>query len=467
MGGTVSNQGRAAANGGMNPKQLEELKSALRGQLLGPGDEGYEAARRIHNGMIDRRPAMIVRCAGAADVMRAVKFARERELLVSVRGGGHGIAGFAVCDGGMMIDLSQMKSVRVDPGARTARAEGGATWGDFDGETLAFGLATTGGVARPTGIAGLTVAGGHGYLVRRFGLSCDNLISADVVTADGRMLKASASENSDLFWAVRGGGGNFGIITSFEYRLHPIGPVLGGLVFYPLNKAAGFLRKYDDLMANAPDELGGAAVLGTLPDGTKALVGLPGWSGPIDEGERLLRPLRTHGPPIVDQIGPMPYAALQAIVEKFNPRGMRNYWKTHYMNGLSDEAIQALLQHYESVPSPLSHAVVYAVGGGAASRVGDDETAVAYRNMRFALVLISMWENPADDERNIGWLRNCWQAMKPFAAGGFYINYETDAEADEVKAAYGPRKYDRLAAIKKKYDPTNLFRLNQNIKPAG
>lgn len=461
----MTNQARAAASSGVAPQKLDALKAALRGQLLGPGDDGYEAARKIHNGMIDRRPAMIARCAGVADVIRAVQFARESELLVSVRSGGHGIAGFAVCEGGMMIDLSQMKSVRVDPTARSAHAQGGATWGDFDDESLAFGLATTGGVARPTGIAGLTVAGGHGYLVRRFGLACDNLLSVDVVTADGRMLKASATENADLFWAVRGGGGNFGIITSFEYRLHPIGPVLGGLLFCPLTKAAGFLRLYDDLMAAAPDELGGATVLGTLPDGTKAAVCIPGWSGPIDEGERLLRPLRTYGPPIADQIGPMPYAALQGIVEKFNPRGMRNYWKTHYMNDLSNEAIRTLVDYYESVPSPLSHAVVYAIGGGAASRVGDDETAVAYRNMRYALVLISMWEHPSDDERNIRWLRDYWEVMKPFAAGGFYINYETDAEADRVKAAYGAKKYERLAMLKKKYDPTNLLHFNQNIKP--
>jgi hypothetical protein len=461
----VTNQARAAASSGVEPQKLDALKAALRGQLLGPGDDGYEAARKIHNGMIDRRPAMIARCAGVADVIRAVKFARESELLVSVRSGGHGVAGFAVCEGGMMIDLSQMKSVRVDPTARTAHAQGGATWGDFDDETLAFGLATTGGVARPTGIAGLTVAGGHGYLVRRFGLACDNLVSVDVVTADGRMLKANATENADLFWAVRGGGGNFGIITSFEYRLHPIGPMLGGLLLCPLTKAAGFLRLYDDLMAAAPDELGGATVLGTLPDGTKAAVCIPGWSGPIDEGDSLLRPLRTYGPPIADQIGPMPYAALQSIVEKFNPRGMRNYWKTHYMNGLSNEAIRTLVEYYESVPSPLSHVVVYAIGGGAASRVGDDETAVAYRNMRYALVLISMWENPSHDERNIRWLRDYWETMKPFAAGGFYINYETDAEADTVKAAYGAKKYERLAILKKKYDPTNLLHFNQNIKP--
>ena len=459
----------ASAGAGKLPdvKRGDGLKSTLRGELLRSGDDAYDAARKIHNGMIDRRPAMIVRCAGVADVMRAVKFAREHEVLVSVRGGGHGIAGFAVCDGGMMIDLSQMRSVHVDPAARTATAQGGATWGDFDDETLAFGLATTGGVARPTGVAGLTVAGGHGYLVRRFGLACDNLLSVDVVTAAGRMLKASTSENSDLFWAVRGGGGNFGIITSFEFRLHPIGLVLGGLLFCPFDKAAGFLRMYDDLMATAPDELGGATVLGTLPDGTKAAVCIPGWSGSIDQGERLLQPLRAYGPPIADQLGPMPYSALQSIVEKFNPRGMRNYWKTHYMNSLSDEAIRTIVECYASVPSPFSHAVVYAIGGGSVGRVPDDATAVAYRNMRYALVLISMWENPADDERNIRWVQDYWEATKPFAAGGFYINYEAEVEADKVKAAYGTQKYERLAAVKKKYDPTNFFRLNQNIKPAA
>lgn len=466
----MSDPGKPGASRAENvpaASQLDGLKASLRGQILSPGDDGYENARKIHNGMIDRRPALIVRCAGPADVMSAVRFAREHELLLSVRSGGHGIAGFAVCDGGMMIDLSQMKGIRVDPAARTARAAGGATWGDFDHETLAFDLATTGGVARPTGIAGLTVAGGHGYLVRRFGLACDNLLSVDVVTAEGRMLKASPTENSDLFWAVRGGGGNFGIITSFKFRLYPIGPVLGGLLMCPWNKAAGFLRMYDDLMANAPDELGGATVLGTLPDGTKAAVCIPAWSGPMGEGERVLQPLRAYGPPIADQLGPMPYGALQSIVENFNPRGLRNYWKTHYMKGLSDEAIRNLIEHFASAPSPHSHAVVYSIGGGAAGRVGDDETAVAYRNMRCALVLIGMWENPADDERNIRWVRDYWDVMRPFAAGGFYINYETEAEADKVKVAYGAEKYERLAAIKKKYDPTNLFRHNQNIKPAA
>jgi len=462
----MGNQGRSDARRELNSKQLDALKATLRGQLVGPGDDGYEAVRRIHNGMIDHRPTTIVRCAGVADVMRAVNFAREHELLVSIRGGGHGIAGFAVCQGGMMIDLSQMRSVRADPVERRARAEGGATWGDFDDETLAFGLATTGGVARPTGVAGLTVAGGHGFLVRRFGLACDNLLSVDVVTADGRMLRASATENSDLFWAVRGGGGNFGVITSLEYQLHPIGAVLGGVLICPFHQAEGFLRLYDNLMATAPDKLGGATVLGTLPDGTKAAVCLPGWSGPIDEGERLLQPLRTYGPPISDQLSTMPYGALQSIVENFNPRGMRNYWKTHYLKDLPDEAIRTMVERYASVPAPLTHVVVYSIGGGAVSRIGDDETAVAYRDMRYAFVLVGMWENPSDDEGNIRWVRDFWEAMKPFAAGGYYVNYESDIETDKVKAAYGAMKYERLATIKKKYDPTNFFRLNQNIKPS-
>lgn len=446
--------------------EVEGLKAALRGQLLLPGDDGYEGARKIHNGMIDRRPAMIARCAGVADVMRAVSFARASELAISVRGGGHGIAGFAVCEGGMMIDLSPMKSVRVDPAERTARAEGGATWGDFDDETQAFGLATTGGVARPTGIAGLTVAGGHGYLVRRFGLACDNLLSVDVVNAEGRLLKASAMENSDLFWAVRGGGGNFGIVTSFQYRLHPVGTVLGGLLICPFDKAAGFLKRYDVMMSSAPDELGGAAVLGTLPDGTKAVIAVPGFSGKLEDGERVLQALRAYGPPIADQLGPMPYGALQSIVEKFNPRGMRNYWKTHYLKDLSDDAIQTMVERYASVPAPHTHAVIYSLGG-AISLVGEDETAVAYRGMRYAFIVVGMWEDPAQDERLIGWVRDYWEAMTPFAAGGYYVNYETDAEAEKVKAAYGPKKYQRLAAIKKKYDPDNVFRLNQNIVPAG
>lgn len=458
----------ATVRGGKIPdaEEVGKLKVSLRGELLRPGEDGYESARKIHNGMIDRRPAMIVRCAGAADVMRAVSFAREHELLVAVRGGGHGVPGFAVCDGGVMIDLSCMKSVRVDPTRHTARAEGGVTWGDFDHETQAFGLATTGGAARPTGIAGLTLGGGQGFLMRKHGLACDNLLSVDVVTAEGRQVTASAAENSDLFWGVRGGGGNFGIATSFEYRLHPVGPVLGGLVIYPMSQARALLKFYHEFTASAPDELGPLAVLATLPDGTKAAATLLCYSGAVGEGDRLLRPLRTFGPPIADQVTVMPYTALQSIVENFNPPGLRNYWKTLYLKELNDDAINVMVERYATVPAPHTHVVVYTLGG-AVGRVGPDKTAVEYRDARHAFLIVGMWTDPAEDDLNIRWVRELWDAMQPFASGGFYVNYEAETAIEKVKAAYGPRKYERLAALKAKYDPTNLFHLNQNIVPTG
>lgn len=443
---------------------VEEFKTHLRGDLLCPGDDGYDSARKIHNGMIDKNPAMIVRCAGVADVITAVNLARHHHLLLAVRGGGHGVPGFAVCEGGLMIDLSRMKSVRVDPIRRTARAEGGVTWGEFDYETQAFELATTGGVARPTGIAGLTLAGGHGFLMRKYGLACDNLLSVDVVTAEGRFLTAGATENQDLFWGVRGGGGNFGIATSFEYRLHPVGPVLGGLVIYPMNQARSLLRFYHEFTSGAPDELGSLAVLATLPDGTKAAVILLGYNGPVDQGERVLRPLRSFSTPLADQVGPLPYTALQSIVEKFNPPGLRNYWKTSYLKELSDDAIDVLVERYAAVPAPYSHVVLYTLGG-AVSRVGGDETAVAYRDARHAFLVVGMWSDSAEDDENIRWVREFWSAVQPYSSGGFYVNYEADAALEQIRVAYGPEKYERLVALKNKYDPANLFRLNQNIKP--
>ncbi len=446
-------------------KEVEGLKASLRGELLRPGDDSYESARKIHNGMIDRRPAMIIRCAGAADVIGAVNFAREHQLVVAVRGGGHGVSGFAVCDGGMMIDLSRMKSIRVEPSRRTARAEGGVTWGEFDHETQAFGLATTGGVARPTGIAGLTLGGGQGFLMREHGLACDNLLSADVVTADGRQLTASAVANSDLFWGLRGGGGNFGIVTSFEYRLHPLGPILGGLVIYPMTRAQALLKFYNEFTVSAPDELGPLAVLATLPDGTRAAVTLLCYDGAASEGERLLRPLRTFGPPLADQVTVMPYTALQSIVENFNPRGLRNYWKALYLKELTDDAINVMVEQYATVPAPNTHVVLYTLGG-AMGRVGADETAVEYRDARHAFLIVGMWTDPAEDDSNIRWVREFWNAMLPFASGGFYVNYEIETGIEKVKAAYGPRKYEQLATLKAKYDPTNLFHLNQNIVPA-
>jgi FAD/FMN-containing dehydrogenase len=443
---------------------IEQFQGRLRGELLWPGHDHYDSARKIHNGMIDRHPALIVRCAGVADVMTAVAFARSHNLVVAVRGGGHGVSGFAVCDGGLMIDLSCMKGVRVDPAGRTARAEGGVTWGEFDHETQAFGLATSGGIARPTGIAGLTLGGGHGYLMRKYGLTCDNLLSVDVVTADGRLLTASTAENADLFWGVRGGGGNFGVVTALEYRLHPVSQMLGGLLIYPMAGAKDLFRFYRDYVSTAPDELGSLINLATLPDGTPAAVILIAYGGAIAEGERLLRPLRAFGPPLADQVGPLPYIALQSIVENFNPPGLRNYWKSNYLRDLSDAAIDVLVDHYATVPAPYTHLVIEHLGG-AVSRVGPDETAVDHREARYNFLIVGTWADAAEDAKVIGWVRELWGALQPFSSGGLYVNYEADQDIDRVKAAYGPAKYAKLVALKDKYDPTNLFRLNQNIKP--
>jgi FAD/FMN-containing dehydrogenase len=443
-----------------------DFRGRLRGELLWPGDDGYDAARRIHNGMIDRRPALIARCAGAADVAAGVRFAREHHLPVAVRGGGHGVAGFAVCDGGLMLDLSRMRGVHVDPARRTARAEAGATWGDFDHETQAFGLATTGGIARPTGVAGLTLGGGHGYLMRRFGLTCDNLLSVDLVTADGQRLTAGADEHADLFWGLRGGGGNFGVATSFAYRLHPVGPLLAGLLIYPFARAGEVLRRYRDLTGAAPEELGAYAILATLPDGAPAAIILVAYSGAIVDGERLLRPLREAGPLLADQIEPMPYTALQGIVENFNPPGLRNYWKSDFLGELSDGAIDALVEAYPSVPAPPTHVAIEHLGG-AVARVGEDEAAVSHRAARYNVITVGMWSEPAQDEAVIGWVRRLWEGLRPYSFGGVYVNYLSDEGADRVRAAYSPAKQARLAALKQAYDPTNLFRLNQNIRPTA
>jgi FAD/FMN-containing dehydrogenase len=452
------------ADTGLEETVVEAFQASLRGELLRPGGAGYEDARTIHNGMIDRRPALIARCAGVADVLAGVRFAREHDLLVSVRGGGHGMPGFAVCDGGLMLDLARMKSVHVDPHNRTVRAEAGVTWREFDHETQAFDLATTGGVVGSTGIAGLTLGGGHGFLMRRHGLACDNLRSADVVTADGRWLRASATEHTELFWGLRGGGGNFGVVTSFDYRLHPLGTMLAGMVIYPIGKAKAFLRLYREVTSTAPDELGSLVALGTLPDGTQAAVLLVGYSGPIADGEKLLRPLREFGPPLADQLGPSPYTALQSISEHFNPRGYRNYLKTNYLKELSDDAIDIMVERYTSVPAPFSHIVVEHMGG-AVSRMEQQATAYNYRDAQYNFLIVGIWSDQAEDERNIQWVRSLWQALQPFATGNIYVNYESDVGLDRVKAAYGAAKYDRLVALKNTYDPTNVFRLNANIKP--
>src|SRR5918998_599067 len=386
---------------------VQDFTASLRGEVLRPTDEGYDEARTIHNGMIDRRPTLIASCAGVADVIASVRFARDQQLLVSVRCGGHGVAGFSVCDGGLMIDLSRMRGVRVDAAQQTVRAEGGATWGDFDHETQAFGLATTGGVARPTGVAGLTLGGGHGFLMRKHGLVCDNLLSVDLVTADGRLLTVSATEHDDLFWGLRGGGGNFGVATSFEYQLHEVGPVLGGMLIYPLSRAKEILRVYRDVTSEAPDDLFMFAILATLPDGTQAVAILVCYAGPVAEGERLLNPLRASGLLLDDQVGPMPYITLQSIVENFNPPGMRNYWKSDFLTQLSDDAIDLLVEEYPSVPAPHSPLVIEQMGG-AVSRIDENEAAVGHRNAPYNAIIVGMWSDPAEDERTIGWVRRVW-----------------------------------------------------------
>jgi hypothetical protein len=371
-------------------QSVDAFAKRLRGGLLRPGDAGYDEARTVWNGTTDRRPGVIVQCAGAADVVAAVNLARDHGLLVAVRGGDHSVAGHSVCDGGMMIDLSRMRSVRVDPAGRRARAEGGARWRDFDHETQAFGLATTGGTNSDTGIAGLTLGGGIGWLAGKHGLACDNLVSADVVTADGRLLAASASENADLFWGLRGGSGNFGVATSLEYRLHPVGPVLGGMVIHPFERARDVLRFYRDFSGAIPDELNTIGALLTAPEGFRVAAIAVCYNGPLDDGEKVLRPLREFGPPLVDQVGPMPYAAIQSMMDATFPRGRQYYWKASLMNRISDGAIDAMIAAFAVAPSP--HTVVgFQQLGNAANRVGEDETAFSHRDALYDFLMLASW----------------------------------------------------------------------------
>jgi FAD/FMN-containing dehydrogenase len=445
---------------------VETFKTSLRGELLRPGDTDYDEARKVWNGMIDKRPGLIARCTGVADVISAVDFARTHQLLVSVRGGGHNIPGNAVCNGGLMIDLACMRSVRVDPVRRTARAEGGVTWGEFDHETQAFGLATTGGSVSDTGIAGLTLGGGLGWLAGKCGLTCDNLLSADVVTADGKLLVASASEHTDLFWGVRGGGGNFGIVTSFEYQLHPVGPVLAGMLLYPFAQAKEALAYYRDFAKAVPDEVNTMGGLLTSPDGDLMAVIAVCYNGSLDAGERVLRPLREFGPPVADQIRPMAYREVQTQLDAAAVRGRRYYIKSSFMRSISDDAIDALIDRFANVPSP--HTLVFFQQlGNAANRIGAQETAFSQRDALCEWGCLSSWVDPAADGMNIGWTRALAEAMQPFSSGGAYITQmgvEAEEGADRIKDAFGPN-YEQLVALKNKYDPTNLFRHNQNVKP--
>jgi FAD/FMN-containing dehydrogenase len=440
------------------------FNSRLRGELLRPGHNGYEGARKVWNGMIDKRPGLIVRCAGVGDVVKALGFAREHDLLSSVRGGGHNIAGKAVCEGGLMVDLSGMRSIQVDPVERTARVEGGVLLGDLDRETQAFGLATTAGVVTHTGVGGLTLGGGVGRLARKHGLACDNLLAVEVVTAAGEVVRASATENGDLFWGVRGGGGNFGVVTAFEYQLHPVGPgVLGGIVVHRLEEARAALEFYHEYSRTAPDELSADAIFLTSPDGARVVAISVCYIGPIGQGERVLQPLRRFGPPLSDQIRPLPYTEIQAAADAFFPIGLRYYWKSHFLSEISSDAVEATVSHFARVPSARS-LLVFQQFGGAVGRVGRSETAFWHRDVQWDNFPVSVWTDPADSERQVQWVREWWDLIKPFSIGGEYVNNLGDEGEDRIRAAYG-LNYERLVALKNKYDPTNFFRLNANITP--
>src|SRR5215217_3665023 len=459
----------------LDDSTIEAFKSSLRGELLKPSDIGYEEGRRIWNGMIDKRPALIARCASVADVIASVNFAREHEFFMAVRGGGHNVAGTAVAGGGLVIDLSPMKGIRVDLSTQTVRAEGGVTLGELDHETQAYGLATPLGVVSETGIAGLTLNGGLGWLRRKHGLSSDNLVSADVVTADGRFLTASETENRDLFWGIRGGGGNFGIVTSFEYRLYPVGPeVMVCFVLYPGERAKEVLGFCDEYVAQAPEEASPLAFLGRVPEvelfpeewhGKPYAAMLALYAGELEEGARVLQPLRDLGDPIADLSSPMPYVEAQKILDEDYPNGWRYYWKSQNVNTLGDEVVERLMAHAEDAPSDHSTIDVW-YQGGAMGRVGAEETAFGDRSVPYLLGIEANWEEPQEDETNVAWARNCVADMRRFSDGGNYLNFPGFLEEgqDLIRDAYG-ENYERLVALKNEYDPTNLFRMNQNIKP--
>ena len=445
----------------------------LTGRVIEPADAGYEEARRIWNGAIDRRPLFIARCADAADARAALEFARRRDLPISVRGGGHNVAGTALCDGGVVIDLSDLKGIAVDPDRRRARVQPGVRWGELDAATQAHGLATTGGIVTDTGVGGLTLGGGIGWLMRRHGLTCDNLVSARVLTAAGELLTASEDENPDLLWGLRGGGGNFGIVTEFEFALHAVGPeVIAGLVMHRAADAGDVLCAYRDLAASAPDGLTTIVSLRTAPDlpwVPAALRGLPVlliaacWSGDPDEGEEALRPLRGIGAPVRDLIAPRPYAEHQSMFDATVPSRFGYYWKSHYLPPLTGAAIDTMAALAWSKRSPLSYTLLFHMGGAVRGR-SDDAAAFSGRASEHAININAMWA-PGSEPADLGWARDFWEAMRPHATGGVYVNFLGEEGDDRVRAAYGDTKYRRLAALKARYDPDNVLRANQNIRP--
>lgn len=454
--------------------KIDAFKGKFRGEVVSPGDEAYDDARKIWNAMIDKHPALIVRCTTTSDVVLAVNFARDNGLLLAVRGGGHNIAGSAMCDDGIVIDLSQMKAASVDPAARRVTIEGGATLADLDASTQAHGLATPLGINSTTGVAGLTLGGGFGWLSRKHGMTIDNLESAEVVTAAGEVVRASNTEHPDLFWALRGGSGNFGVVTHFEFRLHPVGPdVLSGLIVYPISAAKSVLRQYREFLAQAPDALSVWAVLRQAPPlpflpeevhGTGMIALALLYAGDPKLGEPLIDPLREFGTPLGEHVGVQPYIAWQQAFDPLLTPGARNYWKSHNFSTLQDGLFDAVIESIENLPSPQCE-IFFGAIGGATTRPAPESAAYAHRDAQFVMNVHGRWQEQADDERCIGWAREFFKASAPFASGGVYVNFLTADEGDRVRSAYGPN-YDRLAQVKRTYDPNNLFRMNQNIQPA-
>jgi len=459
--GTLRNRGGSS----IEPGIVEEFAAGLAGQVIQPFDTGYEAARRIWNAAIDRHPGLIVRCLGAADVIHAVKFARANDLLVSVRGGGHNVAGRALCDDGMVIDLSAMRGVFVDSKTRTVQVQGGATLGDLDRETHLHGLAVPTGVVSKTGVAGLTLGGGVGWLVRKYGLSCDNVIAFEVVTAAGDRLTASAEENPDLFWGLRGGGGNFGVVTSFRFQAHPVSMVLGGPLVHPRERAGEVLRYYRDFMTTAPEELTAYTALVTGPDGLPATVMFACWCGDPAEGERVLAPLRAFGPPLLDAIQPLPFPAMQQLLIPGFPDGSFNFWKASFVPALTDDVIDLVVERANRMQSPLS-AVVIEFYGGAPGRVGPTASAFAQRHAEYNIGIIAQWTDPSGGAPHIAWARAMYDALESYSSGHHLLNFQSEAGNEVVKASFGDN-YARLTEVKRKYDPQNFFSLNQNIPAAA
>ena len=448
----------------LNPEALKKFETSLTGDVLRPDHPAYDSARALYNAMIAKRPALIVRCRTSSDVARAVEFARAHQLLVAVRGGGHNVAGKALCDGGLVIDVSPMKGIEVDPAARTVRAEAGLTWGEFDRATQEHGLATTGGFISSTGIAGLTLGGGLGWLMRKHGAACDNLRAVEIVTANGQVRRADDTENPDLFWGVRGGGGNFGVVTAFEYRLHPVGQMLAGPVFFPLEHAKEALRFYRDFIGSAPDELMAYGVFLTSPEGARMFAIPVCYAGPMEKAEPILKPLRSHPRVAADAVQPMSYCEIQSMFDPAFPAGRLNYWKSSFLRELSDGAIETLVEHFARVPSPLS-VLALEPFGGALTRVGEEATAFPHRSASYTVVIPGIWTDPAESATNTQWVRGFWEALQPFASDAVYVNYLDVDDANRVESAYGTATFQRLRRVKEKYDPENFFRVNQNVGP--